>query len=144
MVDFYRVMLGRGSSLAQKCFDEGFVGVGFDIDHDISSALERSDNFREFNREYIPRWLEKNPDKSKVAAGLAMGFTYTVTKGIQIGDFIVSPDGNRRYRFGKVSGLYQFAGNDDLPDGQSLSIYTSNQDFRRRGAARCAAGPRAP
>ena len=110
MADFFRVMLGKGSSLAQKCFDEGFVGVDFDIDHDISAALARSDNFREFNREYIPRWLEKNPDKSKVAAGLAMGFTYTVAKAIQIGDFIISPDGNRRYRFGQVAGPYEFAG----------------------------------
>jgi len=118
-------MLGRGSSLAQKCFDEGFVGVDFDIDHDISSALERSDNFREFNREYIPRWLEKNPDKSKVAAGLAMGHTYTVAKGIQIGDFIVSPDGNRRYRFGKVTGPYHFADSDDLPHRRPV-LWTDN------------------
>lgn len=125
MADFFRVMLGKGSSLAQKCFDEGFVGVDFDIDHDISAALARSDNFREFNREYIPRWLEKNPAKSKVAAGLAMGFTYTVTKGIQIGDFIVSPDGNRRYRFGKVTGPYEFAEGTDLPHRRPVA-WTDN------------------
>jgi restriction system protein len=121
VADFYRVMLGRGSSLAQKCFDDGFVGVDFDIDHDISEGLERNDNWWAFNREYIPLWLEKNPDKSKVAAGLSMGFTYTVAKAIQVGDFIVSPDGSRRYRFGQVSGPYQFAGSDDLPHRQMLS-----------------------
>lgn len=132
MADFYRVMLGKGSTLAQKCFDEGFVGVDFDIDHDISAALGRSDNFREFNREYIPRWLEKNPGKSKIAAGLSMGFTYTVTKAIQVGDFIVSPDGNRRYRFGKVTGPYQFAGGDELPHRRPVvwtDIYVSRDDL---------------
>ena len=46
MPDFYRIMLGKGSSLAEKCFEEGFVGVDFSIDHDISEALERNDNWR--------------------------------------------------------------------------------------------------
>jgi hypothetical protein len=62
-------MLGKGSYLAKKCFEEGFVGVDFDIDHDISEALERNDNWREFNREYIPVWLESNPGKSKISCG---------------------------------------------------------------------------
>ena len=115
MPDFYRIMLGRGSSLAEKCFEEGFVGVDFSIDHDISEALERNDNWREFNREYIPIWLEKNPEKSKIAAGLAMGNTWVVTKGMQTGDFVISPDGNRRYRFGKVTGSYEYVGDTELP-----------------------------
>ena len=114
MTDFYRVMLGKGSYLAEKCFEEGFVGVDFDIDHDISEALERNDNWREFNREYIPVWLENNPGKSKIAAGLAMGNTWVVAKGMQTGDFVISPDGNRRYRFGKVTGSYEYVSGDEL------------------------------
>jgi restriction system protein len=125
MTDFYRIILGRGSSLAEKCFEEGFVGVDFDIDHDISEAIERNDNWRAFNREYIPIWLEKNPGKSKIAAGLAMGSTWVVTKGMQTGDFIISPDGNRRYRFGKVIGPYEYVWYDELRHRRPV-LWTDN------------------
>ena len=42
-----------------------------------------------FNREFIAIFLEANPDKTKVAAGLACVASWTVSKGIQKGHTFV-------------------------------------------------------
>jgi restriction system protein len=42
-------------------------------------------------------FLEQNPDKTKIAAGLACGMLWTISKGIQIGDVVLCPDGKGNY-----------------------------------------------
>ena len=42
------------------------------------------------------------------AAG-ACGFLWTVSKGILVGDVVLSPDGSGRYRVGEVTGEYYYA-----------------------------------
>lgn len=110
MRSFYRVMLGKKSVHASACFAGGFMGTDFGLKEDLSSRL--SDDWREFNRHYIPIYQEKHPDKSRIAAGLACGFLWTVSKGIQAGDIVLSPDGSGRYRVGEVTGGYSY-----VPDG---------------------------
>jgi len=118
MTNFYRLMLGQGSAFAEQCFEFGFIGVDFNINVDLSSDL--ADDWRDFNKLMIPRWMETHPDKTKVAAGLACGALWTVSKGIQRGDVVLSPDGNRRYRFGVVTGDYRFAQATDLPHQREI------------------------
>lgn len=100
-------MLGRKSVHAAECFAGGFIGTDFGISEDLEGKLPES--WREFNQRYIPIYLEKRPDKSKIAAGLACGFLWTVSKGIQVGDVVLSPDGSGRYRVGEVTGGYAYA-----------------------------------
>jgi restriction system protein len=107
MKSYYRVMLGKKSVHAPECFAEGFIGTDFGINQDLTGKLP--DSWREFNQRYIPIYLETHPDKSKIAAGLACGFLWTVSKGIQIGDLVLSPDGSGRYRVGEVTGGYYYA-----------------------------------
>jgi restriction system protein len=78
--NYYRVMLGRKSVHAQECFEGGFTGTHFDIHEDLSDKLPET--WRPFNAAYVPVYLKIHPDKSKVAAGLACGAIWTVSKGL--------------------------------------------------------------
>ena len=60
--------------------DEGFIFRNCDIDQDLTNSL--SENWRDFNKEFIPIYLQKNPEKSKVAAGLSCGFLWTISNKI--------------------------------------------------------------
>jgi restriction system protein len=111
-------MLGRKSIHAESCFNGGFVGTDFDVHHDLSGRLP--DNWRDFNKEFIPIYLENNPDKSKITAGLACGAIWTVSKGMDQGDIVLCPDGAGQYRVGEISGVYNYANGEILPHRRSV------------------------
>lgn len=113
MKNYYRVMLGQRSVHAKECFEGGFVGTDFGIHEDLSGKFE--DNWRRFNAAYIPVFLSIHPEKSKVAAGLACGAIWTVSKMLRPGDVILSPDGFGRYRIGEIEGEYWYAEGQILP-----------------------------
>lgn len=106
MKEFYRVTLGKGSMFAQECREQGFIGADFDIHQDLTDQLP--DDWREFNKKFIPIFLQANPDKSKIAAGLCCGFLWSICKKIQIGDTILSPDGRGKYYVGEVQSEYRY------------------------------------
>ena len=101
MRNYYRIMLGRGSKHANECHENSFIGCDFDFNTDFSGKLP--DNWREFNKEYIPYYLKERPGKSKITAGLACGATHTICKGISIGDIVLCPDGKGNYLVGRWS-----------------------------------------
>jgi len=116
--EYFRVMLGAKSIHAELCFAENFIGVDWFPDTDLSG--EFSDNWRDFNKKYVPIYLEQNPEKSKVVAGLACGMTYTLCKHIGTNDIVMCPDGNGNYRFGKILGDYHFKSGAILPHRRSI------------------------
>ena len=79
MTQYNRVMAGAGGMHAAECVHDGFIGVDYEIAQDLTDHLP--ENFREFNAKFIPVYLEGHPGKSKIGAGLACGFTWTVAKG---------------------------------------------------------------
>src|SRR5690554_4355034 len=95
-----RVMLGSKSIHAQECYQGNFIGVDFGIHQDLSNDLP--DNWREFNKKFIPVYLEKFPEKSKVAAGLSCGAIWTVSKGLDQGDVVLCPNGQKEYYVGEI------------------------------------------
>jgi restriction system protein len=119
--NYYRVMLGKGSMYADVCRQQGFIGAGFDINQDLKNSLP--ENWREFNKEFIPIFLEVNPSKSKIAAGLSCGALWTIAKGIQIGDIVLSPNGQGRYFVGEVTGQYRFVAGSDQPHQRPVTWY---------------------
>jgi len=106
MKEFYRVLLGEGHCNAQECREQGFISAGFGIRVDLTNALP--EDKREFNKQFIPAWMDANPGKSKIAAGQCCGFLWTICKGIQEGDIILSPDGKGKYFAGKVTSDYRY------------------------------------
>lgn len=113
MKSYFRVMLGQGSIHAATCFAGNFIGAGFIYGEDLTGKLP--DDWRTFNRTYIPIYMAQWPDKTKIAAGLACGMLWTVCKGIAKGDMVLCPDGSRAYRVGEVSGDYYYVPGDVLP-----------------------------
>jgi len=95
-MNYYRLMLGKGSRHAAHCLMENFVGADFGIDQDLTNALPEI--WRDFNLAFIPVYRTANPEKGKVAAGLACGMLWTVCKGIKLSDFVLCPDGSGSYR----------------------------------------------
>ena len=106
MKNYNRVMLGRKSKHAEECYKGGFIGTDFGLDLDLTGQLD--ENWRDFNKKLIPVFLSNRPDKSKVAAGLACGMTWTVAKGLNVGDLVLCPDGTGRYRPGEITGDYYY------------------------------------
>ena len=107
MKNYYRVMLGRKSAHAPECFSGGFIGTDFNIHEDLGRKLP--EEWRDFNKQYIPVFLAKYPDKTKISAGLACGALWTVSKGIKKGDFVLCPDGGGSYHVGEVTSDYYYA-----------------------------------
>jgi restriction system protein len=103
---YYRVMLGQKSVYAAECFAGSFIGTDFGIDQDLTKKLP--EEWRAFNQEFIPVYLAKHPDKTKIGAGLACGALWTVSKGITRGDLVLCPDGSGHYRVGEVNGDYTY------------------------------------
>lgn len=112
MKNYYRVRLGKNGVHAEDCFTGGFIGTDFGILQDLSSKLHPE--WREFNKEFVPIFLATHPDKSKITAGLACGALWTVSKGMQVGDVVLSPDGTGNFRVGVVTGDYYYAENQIL------------------------------
>jgi len=113
MSNYYRVMLGKGSVNAEECFAGNFIGVDFGVHQDLTGKL--TEEWREFNREFIPVFLAAHPGKSKVAAGLGCGLLWTVAKGVRDGDVVLCPNGAGGYRVGEVMGGYSYSPGEVLP-----------------------------
>ncbi|CAH1904439.1 conserved hypothetical protein [Candidatus Nitrotoga sp. HW29] len=113
MKNYYRVMLGKQSIHASIGFAGNFIGVDFEIPQDLSTNLP--DDWRAFNKKFIPIFLSTHPDKTKIGAGLACGALWTVAKGIRKGDIVLCPDGFGSYRVGEVSGDYFYAPGEPIP-----------------------------
>ena len=118
MKSYYRLMLGRGSEHAELCFAENFVGVDFGIAVDLTGKLP--DEWRAFNKAFIPVYLAQHPGKSKIAAGLACGCIWVVSKGIVKGDILLCPDGDGHYRVAEVCGDYTYAPDQVLPHRRAV------------------------
>lgn len=110
---YNRIMLGRGSMFAEQCKAEGFIGADFEIDEDLTNNLY--DNWKDFNKHYIPIWLDKHPGKGKVSAGLACGNLFTICKGLNIDDIVLCPNGKGEYYVGKIISNYYYMQGEILP-----------------------------
>lgn len=116
---YYRIMLGRKSVHAQACHDGQFIGGDWGMDFDLEGKLP--DNWRDFNKEFIPAFLERNPEKSKVAAGLACGMLHTICKGISVGDIVLCPNGDGAYYVGEVVSDYLYEPGGILPHRRKVT-----------------------
>ena len=106
-------MLGKAGLYADQCKKEGFIGAFFGIEEDLSTNLY--DDWRAFNKQYIPIFLTKYPNKKKVAAGLACGNLWTICKGLEIGDIVLCPNGRGEYYVGKIASNYFYKPGGVLP-----------------------------
>jgi len=121
MKRYFRIMLGAKSIYAEQCYEGNFIGGNFDVNTDLTGRLP--DNWRDFNKEFIPLWLAGHPGKSKVSAGLACGALWTVAKGLKKGDIAVCPDGSGAYYVGEIIADYAYHPDTDLPHRRMVKWY---------------------
>lgn len=126
MKSYYRIMLGQRSVHAADCIAGGFIGVDWDIQQDLTGRLP--DDWRAFNKEFIPVYLSGHPGKSKVAAGLACGCLWTVARGIAKGDVVLCPDGAGMYHVGEVTGDYRYQPGAVLPHRRPVAWFRTGID----------------
>ena len=119
MKRYYRVMLGKGSLYADECKRDGFIGADFGIEQDLTGKLP--EEWRAFNKEFIPIYLKKYPNKKKVAAGLSCGALWRISKGIKRGDTILSPNGEGSYYVGEITSDYYYVPGPILPHRRKVS-----------------------
>lgn len=118
---YIRVMLGAKSAHIDECLNGNFIGADFDINQDLSTNLP--DNWRDFNKKFIPIWLENHPNKSKVAAGLSCGALWTIAKGLKRGDIIISPNGMGSYHIAEILDDYSYHAGQTLPHRRTVNWY---------------------
>lgn len=118
---YYRIMAGQGCKFASLCFEQGFIGVDWDIKNDLTEALESNPDA--FGKHYLPLYHQANPDSNKIAAGLARSATYNVSKNLLIGDIVLCPNGNGLYYVGEVISDYYFVKNETLPHRRKIKWY---------------------
>lgn len=115
-------MLGRGGIYTEECVAGGYIGADFGIREDLTNNLP--DTFKAFNAHYIPIFLTAYPDKKKVGAGLACGMLWTICRGLEVNDVVISPDGNGEYHVGRISGGYYYVPNTNLPHRRKVEWST--------------------
>ena len=121
MKNFYQLRLGQGAKYFSECFSGGYVGVGWFANVDLAKVLKDSPEWRMFNRVMIPVYLNDNPNRKKVAAGLACGATYTVCKSLLVGDIVICPKGDGTYAVGEVASDYLYVQNANLPHRRKVN-----------------------
>jgi restriction system protein len=123
MNQYNRIRAGKKSIYADECFRGGFIGLDYGISMDLTNNLP--ENWKDFNREFIPIWLKNNPGKTKIGAGLSCAFIWTLCKGLNEGDIVVTPYGKNDYRAGKISGPYTYSEGQNLPHRRPVEWLTS-------------------
>ncbi|MFC2130615.1 endonuclease NucS domain-containing protein [Bacteroidota bacterium] len=118
MKKYCRVLLGSKGKHAPACYEGGFIGVGYNMDLDFSGKFP--ENWKDFNKKYIPVFLKRHPGKSKIAAGLACGAIWMICYEIKIGDIILSPDGEGNYMLGTITSDYSYHSGESFPHHRSI------------------------
>lgn len=121
MKRYFRIMLGKGSQFAKECISGSFIGADFEVHQDLSKDLP--EQWKSFNQKFIPVFLENRPDKTKIAAGLACGFLWTISKGIKQQDIVLCPNGEGSYLVGEVISDYSYHAGEILPHRRSIRWY---------------------
>lgn len=123
MRNYYQVRLGKANRFASQALIDGYVGTSWFGDIDLEKILQGSEDWRSFNREMIPVYMNTHPETKKVAAGLFCGFTFTVAKNLAIGDIVLSPMGDNQYLVGEIAGDYSYVPNTDIPHRRKVNWF---------------------
>jgi restriction system protein len=117
---YYKFRLGKKSLNAAQCREEGFVGLDFDVDEDLTGQFP--ENWRDFNKVWAPKLLR--PGGNKIAAGLWAAQIWTAGFKMSEGDIVVSPTGTVGELFiGEISGGYTYFPGGPLPHRRAVRWY---------------------
>ena len=93
--------------------EDGYMGVDFIGDYDIKP--HPGPGAEAFRSAMNSVFLNMYPDKSRIAAGLAMGNLWAACEGIGEGDMVLAPKPGRTCQYGIVAGPYEYHPGTELP-----------------------------
>lgn len=114
-------MLGAKSVFAEECYQNNFIGADFDIAQDLQNELP--ENWKDFNKKFVPIWLSLHPEKTKISAGLACGMLWSVCKGLNVGDVVLCPTGQSKYYVGEIQSDYYYSSGASLPHQRKVKWF---------------------
>lgn len=126
MIRCYKLILGAKNIYVEECFKGNFIGVDFGIHMNLAGRFHES--WKEFNKEFIPIYLEKHPEKKKTIAGLACATIWTISNYVKTGDIILCPDGSGSFMVAEVVGDYYYQANEILPHRRTVKWYPNKID----------------
>jgi len=103
---YMRLRTGREHQWFDDFYNNNYIAVGFNLDINLSDSLY--DNWREFNKKFIPEIIKREPSKSRVAAGLNCGVIWTLSKGIEKDTIVLCQDKDKNYHPCKVISNYYY------------------------------------
>jgi len=103
---YMRLRTGREHQWFDDFYNNNYIAVGFNLDINLSDSLY--DNWREFNKKFIPEIIKREPSKSRVAAGLNCGVIWTLSKGIEKDTIVLCQDKDKNYHPCKVVSNYYY------------------------------------
>lgn len=118
---FCRVIPGKGYVHFAEVKAGGYIGTDFNLQVDLSSNLP--DKWTDFNMALRPAYLEGNPGKSRISAGMALGSIWTLSKWMRPGDVVVVPDGTGQYLAGEIEGEYFYVAAGPLRHRRAVHWY---------------------
>lgn len=124
MTRYFRVMLGEKSKFANEAYEGNYIGLDVLPYNDFAGKFH--ENWKEFNKEFIPIYLNQNPEKTKIMAGLACGSLWSFGKGLRKGDTVLCPDGEGIYYVGEITGEYEYHKETNLPHRRSVKWFSIN------------------
>ena len=140
MKKYFRVFLGSGGEHIKECVDQGFIGIHYGFEASLTPYL--GETWSESRGQIKPVYLQFNPGKSAVGAGLSCGALWTFGKGMQRGDLIFCPDGNGNYFTGEITGDYKYVENSFFPHQREVTWQKAtfprsdmSEDLKRSTAA---------
>lgn len=119
--EYRRIMLGRKSANADDGLKGGWIAAGYLYGIDLTGKFPPT--FHDFNAKMRDVYIEQNPGKSKVAAGLACGMLHTICQGANIGDVVLTPDTQGNIHLGEISGDYYYDPSYELPHKRPVRWY---------------------
>ena len=103
---FMRLRTGREHQHFNSIYAGKYISVGFGLHIDLSNSL--FDNWRDFNKKYIPEILKIDPNKSRVGAGLNCGVIWTLSKGLEKDAIVLCQDEDKNYHPCRIISNYYY------------------------------------
>ena len=103
---YMRLRTGREHQWFERFYNNNYIAVSFGLDIDLSDSLY--ENWRDFNKKFIPEILKRDPSKSKVGAGLNCGVIWTLCKGLEKDAVVLCQDKDKDYHACKIISNYYY------------------------------------
>lgn len=112
MSKIFKVLLGSGHDMVETAVSEGWVGVGWLGELDLTGRFP--DTLSDFKTEFMS--LLGGEDKgSKISASNACNALYVIGRQMRDGDIVITPSGRGTYLLARPNGPYFYVQNETLP-----------------------------